>query len=53
MTLCPVAIAITCRKCPVVGFCPVKEIIGDYKPEEANQAAGNKSPAAGKPEHKK
>ncbi len=31
MTLCPVAIAIGCRKCPVFRVCPVKGVIGDYK----------------------
>lgn len=35
MTLCPVAIAIGCRKCPIVRMCPVKSLIGDYKPEKA------------------
>lgn len=34
MTLCPVAIAVGCKKCPIFGICPVKSIIGDYKPEE-------------------
>ena len=34
MVLCPVAIAVGCKKCPVFGVCPVKSIIGDYKPEE-------------------
>ncbi|MGE5338226.1 MAG: hypothetical protein ACM3PU_10375 [Gemmatimonadota bacterium] len=33
MTLCPVAIAVGCRKCPIVGVCPVKGIIGDYRAE--------------------
>jgi hypothetical protein len=31
MTLCPVALAVGCIKCPVVNMCPAKEIIGDYK----------------------
>jgi hypothetical protein len=35
MTLCPVALAIGCRKCPIVRMCPVKGLIGDYKPEKA------------------
>jgi hypothetical protein len=30
MTLCPIAIAVTCRKCPIVSVCPVKTVIGDY-----------------------
>lgn len=35
MTLCPVALAVSCQKCPVVGFCPLKTVIGDYRqPEE-------------------
>ena len=29
MKLCPVAIAIGCRRCPVVNVCPVKSLIGD------------------------
>ena len=32
MTLCPIAIAIGCKKCPIFAVCPVKSIIGDYKP---------------------
>ena len=34
MVLCPVALAVGCRKCPVFAVCPAKGIIGDYKPEE-------------------
>jgi hypothetical protein len=33
MTVCPVAIAVGCKKCPVFGICPLKSVIGDYKPE--------------------
>jgi hypothetical protein len=36
MTLCPIAIAVTCRKCPIVSVCPVKTVIGDY--DETNVA---------------
>jgi hypothetical protein len=38
MTLCPVAIAIGCKKCPVFSVCPLKTIIGDYKPPETESA---------------
>ena len=31
MTLCPVALAVGCIKCPIVGACPLKTVIGDYK----------------------
>jgi hypothetical protein len=34
MTLCPMAIAAGCRKCPVFSVCPLKSIIGDYKEKE-------------------
>jgi len=31
MTLCPVALAVGCKKCPLFKICPVKGVIGDYK----------------------
>lgn len=31
MTLCPVAIAVGCRKCPVFAICPATRILGDQK----------------------
>ena len=31
MTLCPVALAVSCRKCAVFSVCPLKGVIGDYK----------------------
>ena len=34
MTLCPVALAVGCRKCAVVSMCPLKGVIGDYKETE-------------------
>jgi hypothetical protein len=34
MTLCPIAMAVGCRKCPIVAVCPVKGVIGDYKKED-------------------
>lgn len=30
MTLCPVAMAATCRRCPIASVCPAKTAIGDY-----------------------
>lgn len=36
MTLCPVAVAVGCKKCPIFAICPVKGVIGDYKkPDDA------------------
>jgi len=38
MVLCPVALAVGCAKCPVFAVCPVKGLIGDYKPDEEKPA---------------
>jgi hypothetical protein len=46
MVLCPVALAVGCRKCPIFSVCPVKGIIGDYKADpEATQSPAVKPPA--------
>ncbi len=45
MTICPIAIAVSCKKCPAFSFCPLKTVLGDYMKEE-------KSPTKG-PEEKK
>lgn len=29
MTVCPIAIAVGCKKCPIFAVCPLKTIIGD------------------------
>ncbi|MCY7389518.1 MAG: hypothetical protein LH481_15910 [Burkholderiales bacterium] len=34
MVICPVAIAVGCKKCPIFKVCPVKSIIGDQKSAE-------------------
>ncbi len=43
MTLCPIAMAITCRKCPIVSVCPVKTVIGDYVEPKGNGPAAAKA----------
>ena len=35
MTLCPIAIAVGCKKCPAFSMCPLKGVIGDYKKDDA------------------
>ena len=32
MVICPVAIAVGCKKCPIFKICPATRIIGDQKP---------------------
>ena len=34
MTLCPIAIAVGCKKCPLFAVCPVKGVIGDYMKDD-------------------
>ena len=43
MTLCPIALAVGCKKCPLFKICPAKGIIGDYKKEEASPPADEES----------
>ena len=46
MTLCPIALVASCSKCPVVGYCPLKTLIGDFevenKPNSDNTEDQNK-----------
>ncbi len=37
MTLCPIAIVASCKKCPIFSVCPLKSVIGDYKKPEEDQ----------------
>ena len=39
MVLCPVAIAVGCKKCPIFRICPVKGVIGNYAPDDAAKGA--------------
>ena len=50
MTLCPIALAVTCKKCPAFSFCPVKTVIGDEKAAEpAAKSAGRSGRGKKKP----
>ena len=42
MTLCPVAIAVGCKKCPVFSVCPVKGVIGDAPAEKPESKSTTK-----------
>ena len=37
MTLCPVALAVGCKKCALFPVCPLKGVIGDFKEPEQGQ----------------
>jgi hypothetical protein len=47
MTICPVALAVGCKKCPIFKVCPAKTTLGDYRPNEEPPAgkAGSGKPA--------
>ncbi len=45
MTLCPIAIVASCAKCPVVGVCPLKTVIGDAPKAPPPSAAAPKAAA--------
>ena len=47
MTLCPIALAVTCRKCPAFSICPLKTVIGDEKAAPP-PAKGASRPGGGK-----
>lgn len=41
MTVCPIAIAVGCKKCPIFSACPLKTVIGDQpKPGEGAPEKG-------------
>ena len=49
MTLCPIALAVGCKKCPAFSVCPLKGVVGDHKPDEKQtKQRAEKAPGAGK-----
>jgi hypothetical protein len=43
MTLCPVALAVGCRKCPIFSACPLKTVIGDQPGKDEPPGGDGKS----------
>jgi len=48
MVICPVAIAVGCKKCPIFNVCPVKSIIGDQKKSGGDEKKSAAKSAAAK-----
>lgn len=44
MTICPIAIAVGCQKCPVFKLCPVKSMLGDQPKVVEKDATVKASP---------
>ena len=34
MTICPIALAVGCEKCPAFSFCPLTTVLGDQQGED-------------------
>ena len=34
MTICPIAIAVGCKKCPTFKFCPLTTVLGDQEKKD-------------------
>jgi len=51
MTVCPIAIAVGCRKCPAFSVCPLKSVLGD-QPKAEDKAEAAPSAAPGKKKRK-
>ena len=48
MTLCPIAVAAGCKKCPAFSVCPLKSVLGDHKPGDAAEKKAPHSSTAKK-----
>ena len=42
MTICPVALAVGCKKCPLFKICPLKTVLGDQKKEKDEKTPDKK-----------
>jgi hypothetical protein len=42
MTVCPIAIAVGCKKCPAFSVCPLKGVLGDQPKKDVPPAAEKK-----------
>jgi len=48
MVVCPVALAVGCKKCPVFAICPAKSLIGDQAPPTAGKGSAKSGAGSGK-----
>ena len=53
MTLCPIALAVGCKKCPVFKICPVKSVIGDIPKSRADKPVATKKTTSARKTAKK
>jgi hypothetical protein len=48
MTVCPIALAVGCRKCPVFSVCPLTKVLGDQDKAGAESSPASKAAGKGK-----
>ena len=51
MVLCPVALAVGCKRCPVFNVCPAKGLIGDQRPADPATSEAAKPASKRKAKH--
>jgi hypothetical protein len=49
MTVCPIAIAVGCKKCPAFKICPLKGVLGDKPPAPAEAAVKSRAATKSRP----
>ena len=42
MTVCPIAIIASCKKCPMFKMCPLKSVLGDHHPKKDESSKSKK-----------
>lgn len=52
MTVCPIAIAVGCKKCPALSICPLKSKLGDFGKQEPPASVAT-PPASGRAKRKR
>jgi hypothetical protein len=43
-TICPIAVAVGCRKCPIYRVCPMTTLIGDQLPRKPEKSLSRSAP---------
>ena len=43
MTICPIALAVGCEKCPAFSFCPLTTVLGDQEEKDEIDSSNDAS----------
>lgn len=46
MTICPIALAVHCKGCPLVKICPAKSLLGDFDTYKEEAESSDSSDSA-------